>query len=106
MTRAEVVVTGEGRIKGFRISGHSGAGDSGEDIVCAAISSAAYLTANTVTEVIHADAIAEAEDGYFYLSVAKKDLGRCADVLNGLKLHLLSLEEQYPENLNVFYLEV
>ena len=92
MTRAEVLVTGEGRIKGFRISGHSGAGDSGEDIVCAAISSAAYLSANTVTEVIHADAIAEAEDGYFYLSVAKKDLGRCADVLNGLKLHLLSLE--------------
>ena len=106
MTRVDFLVTEDGAIRGFRLSGHSGAGVSSEDILCAAISSAAFLTANTITEVIRAQAVVEAEEGYMYLSVSKKDLGRCADLLNGLKLHLLSLEEQYPENLNVFYLEV
>ena len=106
MTRVDFLVTREGTLKGFRISGHSDAAQAGEDIVCAAISSAAYLAANTITEVIRAEAAAEAEDGYMYLSVAKKDLARCGDILNGLKLHLLSLEEQYPQNLNVFYSEV
>lgn len=38
-------------ICGFEISGHSDFAEEGSDIVCAAISSAAYMTANTVTEI-------------------------------------------------------
>ena len=36
---------------GFLISGHSDFAEEGYDIVCASISSAAYLVANTITEV-------------------------------------------------------
>ena len=41
---------------GFCISGHAGAGSAGRDIVCAAVSSAAYMAANTLTDVIGAGA--------------------------------------------------
>ena len=34
--------------RGFEISGHAG-GSAGRDIVCAAVSSAVYMAANTVT---------------------------------------------------------
>lgn len=41
---------------GFSISGHAGYGTEGNDIVCAAITSAVELTCNTVTEFFGADA--------------------------------------------------
>ena len=47
----------------LQINGHSGSAASGEDIVCAAVSSAAYLTANTITEILHADASVFVDDG-------------------------------------------
>ncbi len=37
--------------KGFCVSGHSGYGEAGEDIVCSAISSAVMLTINAITVV-------------------------------------------------------
>ncbi|MBQ9947205.1 MAG: ribosomal-processing cysteine protease Prp [Oscillospiraceae bacterium] len=39
-----------GRFTGFSISGHAGYGTEGNDIVCAAITSAVELTCNTITE--------------------------------------------------------
>lgn len=40
------------------------------------------------------------------LRLPKKSVSQCGDLLAGLKLHLLSLEEQYPENIHVNYTEV
>ena len=36
----------------FELSGHSGAGEEGTDIVCSAISSAVYMAANTIIEIM------------------------------------------------------
>ena len=47
----------------FSIKGPAGYADKGEDIVCAAVSSAALLTANTITEILGVDAEAEEKDG-------------------------------------------
>ena len=52
MICAEFFTRPDGDLVGFRISGHSGCGEEGNDIVCAAVSSAAYMTANTVTEIL------------------------------------------------------
>ena len=41
-----------GNLVGFVMEGHAGYADPGEDIVCAAVSSVAYMTANTITEII------------------------------------------------------
>lgn len=92
---------------GFEISGHSGYGESGTDILCAAVSSAAYLTANTITDVLRAEVDeVNASDARMVLRISVKSASSCSTLLNGLKLHLLGLEEQYPDNMKVSYTEV
>ena len=106
MIDAEFFITRDGQLRGFHISGHSMYADSGQDVICAFVSSAAYMAANTITDIIHADAVAEAEDGDMYVMVAKKDIPLCRDILAGLKLHLINTEEQYSDYLKVNYTEV
>ena len=82
---------------GFRMEGHAGFAEEGEDIVCAAVSSAAYLTVNTLTEVRHIAPLSlRAEEGEMFFRIEPKDEPICRDMLRGLKLHLTTLEEQYP----------
>ena len=92
MIRVDFFTAKDGGLNGFQIKGHSG--------------SAAYLTANTITEILHADASVFVDDGEMALRLPKKSVSQCGDLLAGLKLHLLSLEEQYPENIHVNYTEV
>ncbi len=106
MIRAEFLIDRDGRIHGFHIRGHAGLAESGEDVLCAFVSSAAYMTANTITEVLGVPAQATAEDGDMKVTVAEKDLETCRTVLAGLKLHLLATEEQYPDNIKVMITEV
>ena len=49
-------------ITGFECKGHSNSAPSGEDIVCAFVSSACFMTANTVTEILNLNADAAATD--------------------------------------------
>jgi len=55
MTRIKFFESG-GVITGFELEGHAGAGLYGNDIVCAALSSAVLMAANTITEIIGAKA--------------------------------------------------
>ena len=83
----------------FRISGHAGAGVEGEDIVCAAVSSAAYLAANTISEILGVGIDAEVKDGSMRISFSGSKAG--ADIARGLLLHLQQLQAQYPDNVKV-----
>ena len=91
-------------ITGFECKGHSMSAPSGQDIVCAAVSSACLMTANTVTEVLKLDADAAATDGYLRLQI-KSSPQSAQDILEGLHLHLTELEKQYPENIKVKFTE-
>ena len=82
---------------GFLISGHSGFAESGEDIVCASVSSVAYMVANTITAILKVNAEIKVNDGMMRLIVNKEQRHITKDILLGLKLHLEGLEEQYPE---------
>lgn len=106
MIEANFFVTEQGDILGFRLKGHSGYACEGSDIVCAAASSAALMTANTITEIINVSAEVEGEDSNIYLRIFSKDAAACRDILGGFKLHMLGLEEQYPKNIIVNYTEV
>ena len=106
MIRAELFINKAGTLCGFCIKGHSGFAESGSDIICASVSSSAYMAANTITEILKADADIQVRDGYLSLNLSDKDMARCQDILSGFKLHLCSLEEQYPKFLTVYYLEV
>lgn len=106
MIQARILVRPDGLISGFCIVGHSGRAESGRDVLCAFVSSAAYMAANTITDVIRANAKATDSDGYMRLDVAESDLPRCQDILAGLVLHLEETEKQYPKNLKVTLTEV
>ena len=108
MIKAEIYVSESGNIVGFNISGHSGFSQTGTDIVCAAVSSAAYMTVNTLTEVLGADVDIDVNDklGIMRALVSEKDALRCSDILSGFKMHLILLEEMYSENIKVNYVEV
>ena len=60
----------QGALTGFSAHGHADTAPYGEDIVCAAVSSACLLTANTITEVLHLPAAAEMKDGFLQLRLS------------------------------------
>lgn len=106
MINAEFFLADNGELLGFHIKGHSGMAESGKDVLCAFVSSAAYMAANTISDVIKADADIYEHDGEMYVMVKKDDAHLCRDILRGLKLHLLSTEEQYSDFISVNYTEV
>lgn len=95
-----------GSLVGFIMEGHADYADIGEDIVCAAVSSAVYMTVNTITDIMKAEADVTVDDGRMFVRIAADDAVRCRDIFMGLKLHLIGLEEQYPDHIQVHYMEV
>ncbi len=90
---------------GFEAEGHSMSAECGRDIICAFVSSACFMAANTVTEIIALDCSASVSDGYMKLRI-KESPAKAQDILSGLFLHLTELEKEYPENIKVIISEV
>lgn len=94
-------------VYGFHITGHSDMNPEGPEILCAAVSSAAYMTANTVTDVIGLHPQLDVKDGDMALKVkTESEAEQCRVLFDGLKLHLSSLAEQYPKYLTITNSEV
>ena len=108
MINVSFFVFGSGEICGFKIEGHAGFDEHGKDIVCSAVSSAAYMTANTITGVMKIDADLKVFDdvGFMYMRVPNKSVSSCRIIFSGFRMHLGMLEEIYPENIRVSYEEV
>ena len=94
MIRVRFQTAGD-QLIGFSLSGHAGAGEYGQDIVCAAVSSAAYMTANTITEIVGAAADIAVDDGRMDLTVTSR-IKDCQNILSGFQLHIQALSEEYP----------
>lgn len=100
MTTATFLVRGGSHV-GFRITGHTADYDTEQGrLVCSAVSSAAYMAANTVTEVIGAAADASVDDAKMVLMVTSPD-ERTQAVIAGLEFHLHGLQQQYPDYIKV-----
>lgn len=82
---------------GFDVSGHADYADEGEDIVCAGVSSAVMLTANTITECYKSNAKVFAGDGSIKLELERdcNDRGVLMS-MQGLHMHLGFLSEDFP----------
>lgn len=92
---------------GFHITGHSDINPEGPEILCAAVSSAAYMTANTVTDVIRLDPELLVSDGDMLLKVkTEQEAIRCRDIFDGLKLHLSAIAQDYPKYMTITHSEV
>lgn len=57
----------DGRMVGFKLSGHTGKAEAGKDVLCSAISTASQMAVLAITEVAHVPADVEIRDGYLSL---------------------------------------
>ena len=88
-------------IVSFELSGHSDAGEEGTDIVCSAISSAVYMAANTIIEIMKLNPKTVVRDGYLKVKMTLEDARKSKVITDGLYLHLSELQNQYPNNLKL-----
>ena len=96
----------ENLIVGFELEGHSGYAEQGSDIVCASVSSAAYMTANTITEIMGADAEISVDEAYMQMKLTSQNALKVQDILRGFELHVSELSKQYQRNIKVQNSEV
>ena len=96
-----------GRITGFEVKGHSGYAPEGEDIVCAAVTSAVRLAECAVNDVLGLEAAVKVREKDASLSLKlPASLGQtnestCQTLLAALMVHFVQLAEEYPENISV-----
>ena len=95
-----------GQFCGFEIQGHAGQAQQGRDIVCAAVSSAVYLVANTITEVCGCQAAVQEQEGYLRVVILPGEESGARVILQGLQLHLEGLCAQYPQYIQLQQTEV
>lgn len=87
---------------GFDVSGHAGYAEYGEDIICAGVSSALMLTANTITDFFALETKINQKENDIILVVTDKDQTSAANkLIASLKNHLDLIEEQYSGTINI-----
>ena len=95
------------RIVSFQVEGHSGLAEAGEDILCAAVTSAVRLTECAVNDVLGLEAPVKVRDKDASISLKlPKALDPdsesvCQTLLAALMVHCVRLAEEYPENITV-----
>ena len=106
MTTAEFAMDGS-RVTGFNIKDHSGFADAGEDILCAAVTSAVRLTECAVNDVLGLGAAVKVDEqrASISLKLPRNLEGEadsvCQTLLTSLMVYLVQLQEEYPENIIV-----
>ena len=99
--------TVEDRIIGFDAQGHSGYGEEGEDIVCAAVTSAVRLVDATVNDVMGLCAAVKVNERETSITLrlpgglASDAESTCQNLLTGLMVYLAQLHDEYPDNIEV-----
>ena len=95
------------RISGFEVKGHSGYAPEGEDIVCAAVTSAVRLVECAVNDVLGLEASVKVKEQDASISLKlPSGLGQtnestCQTLLVALMVHFVQLAEEYPDNITV-----
>ena len=90
---------------GFTCSGHSGYAEAGEDIVCAAVTSAVRLAECTINDVYRAGAPVAVDETTASITLTLSPSGghrqECEGVLQGLFLYLRELSKENPDFIRV-----
>ena len=95
------------RIESFQVEGHSGLASAGEDILCAAVTSAVRLTECAVNDVLGLEASVKVKSEKALISLklpvglGQTNESTCQTLLTALMLYLSQLHEEYPENIIV-----
>ena len=95
------------RVTGFEVRGHSGYAQEGEDIVCAAVTSAVRLVECAVNDVLGLEASVKVKEQDASISLKLPNgLGQtnestCQTLLVALMVHFVQLAEEYPDDITV-----
>lgn len=95
------------RITGFDSAGHSGYAEAGEDIVCAALTSAIRMTETTVNDVLGLCASVKVDEASAKIAfrlpggLSEPDEYACQTLLSGLMVYFTELRDEYPDNIEV-----
>ena len=106
MTTASFRSEGD-RLTAFEIKGHSGFAPEGEDIVCAAVTSAVRLIECAVNDVLGLEAQVKVREKDASISLklpgglSQSSDKVCQTLLAALLVHLVQLAEEYPDNITV-----
>ena len=95
-----------GRLCGVTVTGHAEYADPGEDIVCAAVSSAVQYATILITESFQEKDRESERDGKITVRLLHPEQGQSALVLAGLYQHLQFLSEDYPGTIQLDITEV
>ena len=109
----EVTLYSEGsRLTGFTVQGHSGLADPGEDVLCAAVTSAVRLAECAVNDVLGLEAAVKVKEKDASISLklpgglGQTNESTCQTLLTALMVYCVQLHEEYPENIIVLDMEV
>ena len=95
------------RIVSFEVQGHSGYAPEGEDIVCAAVTSAVRLAECAVNDVLGLEAAVKVKEKDASISLklpgglGQTNESTCQALLAALMLHFVQLAEEYPDHITV-----
>ena len=95
------------RIESFKVEGHSGLASQGEDILCAAVTSAVRLAECAVNDVLGLQAGVRVDRAKALISLklpgglGQTNESTCQTLMAGLMVYFTQLQEEYPENIIV-----
>lgn len=92
-----------GQVNGFRVTGHGGYGEAGEDVVCAAVSALVLNAVNSCEHLLGAKLHVE-DTGELLLCTVPAGIARAKDVQLLLESMLFGIEQtvaQYPQHVQL-----
>ena len=95
------------KLTGFQVEGHSGLADAGEDILCAAVTSAVRLAECAVNDVLGLEAGVKVKPEKALISLklpgglGQTNESTCQTLMAALMVYFTQLQEEYPDNIIV-----
>ena len=89
--------------RGFNISGHADYADKGQDVCCAAVSSATQTIVNAITDVFKLKAEVKLGENEISLKTSEKEASR---LIESLLVQLELVKEEFPKNIQIKISEV
>ena len=95
------------RIVSFQVEGHSGLAGAGEDVLCAAVTSAVRLTECADNDVLGLEASVKVKPEKALISLklpgglGQTNESTCQTLMAALMVYFTQLQEEYPENIIV-----
>ena len=100
----------DGEITGFKVTGHSGYGTRGKDIVCSAVSALAQTALLGLLKVAEVDTAYKIDEGYLKCSLNNKETDKkrimCDAIFGTMYEGLKSIKESYIKYIDIVEEEV